>query len=108
MGGEWILEFDLHAIARKGAIPARGVAQADDEIVGVHHLTFDLFARGKRDNGGAARTIFAATGIEHVRFAFDRRILAGDASEVAGGRMTIFAATGSVEEDLAGISAASE
>src|SRR5207247_7511061 len=66
------------AVAREGAIPAGGVAQADDEIVGVHHLTFDLLARGKRDNGGAARTIFAAARIKHARFEIDRRIFADD------------------------------
>src|SRR3989442_15826625 len=101
MGGERFLEFDLHAVAREGAIPAGGVAQADDEIVGVRHLAFDLLARGKRDNGGAARTIFAAARIKHARFEIDRRIFADDASEVAGGRMTLLATPGSVEEGLA-------
>src|SRR5690242_388283 len=98
MRGERILDIDFHAVARKGAIPAGGIAQADHEIVGMHQLSFDLLARRKRYDGGRARAIFAVSGIKHARFKLNGRVFAGDASEIAGGRMTILAAAGAVEE----------
>src|SRR5690242_12298112 len=108
MRGEGILDFNFHAVPRKGAIPAGGVAQADHEIIGMHQLSFDLLARGKRYDGRTMRAISAVSGIKHARFKLDGRIFPGDTSEIAGGRMTILAAAGAVEEGFACVSVAGE
>src|SRR5260370_30283938 len=108
MGGQRILEFDLHAVARERTIPTGGVAQADDKIVSVHQPSFDLFARRQRYGGSCVRAVFAVAGIKHARFELNRRIFGGDASKIAGGRMTGRATTSSVEESLAGVSVAGE
>src|SRR2546430_11723173 len=88
MGRERILELDLYVVARERAIPAGGVAQADHKIIGMHQLSFDLLARGKRYDGRAVRAIFAVAGIKHARFELDGRVFARDAGKIAGGRMT--------------------
>ena len=58
----------------------------------------------KRYDGRAVRAISAVSGIKHARFKLDGRIFAGDTSEIAGGRMTILAAAGAVEEGFACVS----
>jgi len=108
MGGERIMELNLHSVARERTIPAGGIAQADHEIVGVHHLSFDLLARGKRNDGCGAWTFFSVAWVKHARFELDGRIFGGYASKIAGGRMTALATASSIEESFAGVSVAAE
>src|SRR2546427_5312697 len=103
MGGQGVLQFYFHAIARKRPIPAGGVAQRNHKIVGVRQRTLDLLARGQGHDDGSV----LASGIKHVRLEIDRGVLGSDGGQIARGGMAAFAATGSIEKRLSGLGIAS-
>src|ERR1700682_1370483 len=104
MRRKWILYFDLPAIARERVIPAASIAQTNLKIVDVFQRTLDLLARRQRHD----RNCMLAFWIKHVRFEFDRRVLACDTRQIAAGRMAPSAATSSVKKSLPGIGITSE
>src|SRR6266849_629973 len=104
MSHQGVLQFDLHLTERERSIPTGGVAQGNHKIVGMHHWTLDLLARGKsHDSDGEL-----ASGIKHSRLKFDGRILRGDCSQITRGRMTALAAAGAVKKRLTGFWIASK
>ena len=93
-----IVEFDLDAVTREGAIPARFITDADGyyEIVDVRNDAGDFFAIRQSDGGGRRLEI----GVKHVGLEFDGGIFFRDAREISFGRMAILAAAGSFEEGM--------
>src|ERR1700730_15644997 len=59
----------------------------------------EVLAGGKRHE----RDGVLASGIKHARLEIDGGVLGSDAGEVARGRMTRFATTGSIEKHLSGL-----
>src|SRR5437879_13835055 len=65
----------------------------------MHHWTLELLAGGQRHY----RNGVLATGIKHAGFKIDGRVLGSDGRQITRGRMTVFAATGSIEISLSGL-----